>query len=151
MEVPVHPMDAALTQREWRRARLEDLQDGSAKLAARVFCRALNIPPSMPPLMAVIDVHLWLQGNNVRMDLARPEVPSFLEELVVQGQVGVSPYALGLVPCRHEPWHWNPFSLPLIWRQEMNCVPHINAFAQHYVRSMRDTSWQCPDAAHLLR
>lgn len=146
MSSPVHPMDEALARRQWKRARLDDLKGESAKLAARIVCRA----PSVRPFIAVIDIHMWLQGDKVRMELATAQIPAFLRLFVVQGLQGVTPHALGLVPCKHEPWHWNPFCLPLIWQQEMN-TEHFNAFAQRYARSLQDLSWQCPDAALLMQ
>lgn len=151
MESPIHPMDQALNGRGWRRAQLDDLGEESAKLAARIVCRAYSLNPGTRPLIAVIDVNLWLRGNKVRMDLAAPQVPPFLEVLVAHGLLGITPHGLGLVPCDHEPWHWNPFCLPLVWRQEMNSIPVFNAFVQGYSRSLQDPSWQCPDAARLMR
>jgi len=148
---PIHPMDDALARRQWKRARLDDLGDESTKLAARIVCRAYTPTPVVRPLIAVIDVHLWLRGNKVRMDLATPQVPRFLEVLVAHGLLGITPHGLGLVPCNHEPWHWNPFCLPLVWRQEMNSIPHFDAFVRRYSRSLQDSSWQCPDAARLMR
>lgn len=144
-------MDEALEKRGWKRTRLDDLGGESSKLAARILCRAYNITPGTRPLIAAIDVHLWMWQDKVRMDLATPQVPPFLQALVVQGLLGVTPHGLGLVPCKHEPWHWNPFCLPLTWQEEMNSLPHFDAFVQRYGRALRDSSWQCPDAALLMR
>lgn len=103
-------------------------------------------------MFAVIDVNLWADGEKTHLELAAPmEVPSMLHILVAQGIVGVSPHALGLTPCLHEPWHWNPLCLPLTWQQEMNNPRLMGAFVRHYTRSFSDASWQCPDAAPLTR
>jgi hypothetical protein len=144
-------MDEALAKRQWKRAQLDDLKGESAKLAARVICRAVRITPGAPTLMAVIDVHLWLQDDVVRMDLVSPEVPPFLQALALQGSLGVTPHAVGLVPCSHKPWHWNPFCLPLVWQQEMNSTPHFDVFTRRYARVLQDSTWQCPDAARLMQ
>jgi len=148
VEKPTHPMDEELSRRQWKRAQLSDLSE-SCELAGRLACRALTAPGTRQTL-ALVDVHLWLQGDNVRFELATQHVPPFLELFVAQGLFGVAPQAVGLVPCEHEPWHWNPFCLPLIWQQGMNSLPDINAFMHDYVHKLEDSSWQCPDAARFM-
>lgn len=151
MQSPTHPIDETLQRYRWKRARLDDLGGETSKLAARIICRSFSPMPRTRPIMASIDVHLWLKEEKVHMELAYPEVPAFFLVLVAQGLKGVTPHGVGLTPCEHEPWHWNPFCLPLVWQEEMDSMPHFTAFAKRYSGILRDSSWQCPNAARLMR
>ena len=154
MQAPDHPMDNRLRARGWQRARPEDLKGESHKLAARLILRPINLDGHRgPSAIAVIDVHLWQADNgSVRFDMALPFQSSMLHPLIAQGLRGVSAHGLGLTPCRHEPWHWNPFCLPLIWQPEMDNMDVFRAFSRRYYRYLtEETSWQCPDAALVMR
>lgn len=151
LEPPVHPMDDALHRRGWRRAQLADLgNDRSNPLAARIICRNLKATPLAQTVLVIVDVNLWLHGGKVRMDIVTQPVPPILELLARQGRAGVSVHGLGLIPCDHTPWHWNPFCLPLVWQPEMDSRPHFDALAKRYNRMLEDTTWQCPDAARIM-
>jgi hypothetical protein len=102
-----------------------------------------------------VDVNVWSQGEAVRIELASPNIPPILQRMVmpmiIQGLMGVTPHSVGLTPCSHEPWHWNPFSLPLVWQQPMNDRRVFERFAQAYAELLKEKSWQCPDAAQLIQ
>lgn len=150
METPTHPMDSHLLSQGWKRVRLDDLKGESDKLAATILCRALPVPGARP-LLVYVDAHLWLQGDVVRMEMPGAHVPPFLMFWVAQGLIGVTPHGVGLVPCNHEPWHWNPFALPLVWQPDMVPGPSMNHLADRYYALLLDPSWQCPDAVRFLR
>src|SRR4051812_29517383 len=149
--MPAHPMDEALGKRRWRRTLLDEIGSESSKLAGRIITRSITRTGGQA-LFGIVDVHLWRSGQNIRMEFATTlNIPPMFHTLIAQGVLGISPLALGLTPCSHEPPRWNPFCLPLTWQQEMNDRVRMDVIVRRYARTFEDPSWQCPDAALLMR
>lgn len=153
--LPAHPIDPVLDRYGWKRATLADVGGESSKLAARIICQTVALRPGTRPMMAAIDVHMWKDGENVKLELANVNLPpsfkAMFEVLIVQGINGLPPRALGLTPCRHEPWHWDSMCLTLVWQQTMDDSARFQPFTARYARLLKNTSWQCPGAVQMTR
>lgn len=153
--LPAHPIDSVLNRYDWKRATLADVGGESSKLAARIICQTVALRPGTRPVMAAIDVHMWKDGESVKLELANvnlpPQLRAMFEVLITQGLKGLPPRALGLTPCRHEPWHWESMCLTLVWRREMDDYARFRLFTTRYARLLEDKSWQCPDAVQMTR
>jgi hypothetical protein len=146
-----HPFDRNLSSRGWQRAGSGDIKGGSKPLALRLICPTPRINIGSLAGMAVVDVHAWVEGSMIKLELATATgYPPVLEQFVRAGKRGRTPFALGLIACHHDGVHWNGFCLPLIWQQSMNDLGRFTKLASDYGKLLKDRAWQCPDAQQII-
>jgi len=153
MSPVTHPLDHFLGLHKWSRATLDDLGSKSEKTALSLICRAANFSAtSKVRIIARIDVNAWRSSDKVYFEIvsAGDDPLELLSQLTDVGPRGVSPLAIGLVPCRHSKGHWNPMCMPLVWQQSMNNLDKFDVLMRRYVKALDQPGWQCPDTVKFM-